>query len=175
MQCWQFWLSAFSHQLRHGNRPSTLDPEGTPVPRSCPRKKLARTGRSTLQPAGMPALPFHAPGVGNGGVGENATFRHGLPCRGKVHRPVTGPQMRGTGGTLIKLGERHRDRGHPPLNFSKTCVDNGEQNYRALLLSIWEYSRVAQIDGTCNLIKHPNFLRHNMKVFESLGNSERVG
>jgi len=114
MQCWQFWLSAFSHQLRHGNRPSTLDPEGTPVPRSCPRKKLARTGRSTLQPAGMPALPFHAPGVGNGGVGENATFRHGLPCRGKVHRPVTGPQMRGTGGTLIKLGERHRDRGHPP-------------------------------------------------------------
>ena len=109
------WRSAFSYQLRHGNRPSTLDAEGTAVPRSCPTKKEARTGRSTLQPAGMPALPFHAPGVGNGGVGENATLQHGPPCRGKVHRPVTGPQMRGTGGTLIRLGERHRDRGHPPI------------------------------------------------------------
>jgi hypothetical protein len=35
--------------------------------------------------------------------------------RVKVHHPVTGPQMRGTGGTLFRLGKRHRDRGHPPL------------------------------------------------------------
>jgi hypothetical protein len=38
-------------------------------------------------------------------------------CRVKVHRPVTGPQMRGTGGTLIRLGKCHRDRGHLPIIF----------------------------------------------------------
>ena len=40
----------------------------------------------------------------------------------KVHRPVTGPQMRGTGGTLIRLGERHRDRGHPPISFQLSAT-----------------------------------------------------
>ena len=43
-------------------------------------------------------------------------------CRVKVHRPVTGPQMRATGGTVIRLGKRNRDRGHPPLFIFLSAV-----------------------------------------------------
>ena len=39
--------------------------------------------------------------------------RRRSPCRPR-HTVITGPQMRGTGGTLIVVRKGHRDRGHPP-------------------------------------------------------------
>ena len=54
-------------------------------------------------------------------VGTNHRDRGHPPVMGtrylKPHHciVITGPQLRGTGGTLIWVGTNHRDRGHPPV------------------------------------------------------------
>jgi hypothetical protein len=74
-----------------------------------PRKKQARTGRSTLQPAGKPALQFRLSRVGNAG-GEpvkkqkrmfNKTGGHGV-LRNPTHRTKTSDEW----GTVSSIAGR---------------------------------------------------------------------
>jgi hypothetical protein len=44
-------------------------------------------------------------------VGSDTSATQRFVC---VLAAITGPQPRGTGGTLIRIGTGHRDRGHPP-------------------------------------------------------------
>jgi len=38
------------------------------------------------------------------------------PQEPAISATITGPQLRGTGGTLTWVGTGHRDRGHPPFS-----------------------------------------------------------
>ena len=54
-----------------------------------------------------------------------------------THRTaITGPQKRGTGGTLISAWKECRDQGHPPIRLTSLSTSDVTKNFTAYVMTM---------------------------------------